>query len=281
MSQVIGFIGALGIGLVLGLLGGGGSILTVPILTYLFEIPAERATSYSLFIVFISSLVGCVSHFIRKNVSLKLSGVFLLPAIVGVSLSRSVILPNIPPSYPKDKIILLVFAAVMLWAAQSMLFPNARRPIVNDTQGSTYGFPLRPAEFRFRVVQHPDGHLLLVAVLGGLAGTIMGFVGAGGGFIIVPVLVSFGKLDMHHAVGSSLFIITASTLVGVFNDISRGVSYDWSFLCLFAGIALVGVFTGVKLSSKISAPNLKKAFGVLIITVSLWVLYRELLGGSN
>lgn len=252
MLQVVGFVGALLVGFVLGLLGGGGAILTVPLLTYLFQVPAEKATSYSLFVVAVTSFVGCLSHFLKRNVETRVAVVFLVPALIGVSISRSLLIPGIPGHFPKHKIILLTFAVVMIWAAVSMLRKKK--------EGAA-----KPTDLKW------------VGLLGGLSGVVMGFVGAGGGFLIVPVLVNFGGVGMHRAVGTSLVVITVSTFVGFLNDVVRGVEYDWKLLLLFTGIALGGVFIGARLSTRVSAPTLKKYFGYLILLVAGIVFYKELL----
>lgn len=256
---LLGYISALFIGLVLGLLGGGGSILAVPILVYLFGIPASLATVYSLFVVGITSAVGTFGYLRAKLVDLPTGAFFLFPSLLGVTLARRWILPRIPElildlegfSLTKDRLILFAFALVMSLAAYSML----RRSKPTSPTG--------------------DQRRRWIPLYGLSAGLIVGFVGAGGGFLIIPVLVGLGKVDMKPAVGTSLLIIASSSLFGFAGDLAQIPALDWSFLLSFTALSIVGLFVGMRLSRRVSSASLKRSFGGMILAVAAFILIKE------
>jgi len=260
---VLGYISAVLVGFTLGLFGGGGSILTVPVLAYLFQVPASLATMYSLFVVGITSLVGTIGYLRQRLVDFRVGAFFLFPSLLGVWIARRVLLPAIPESLiqgdgfslTKDRLILLVFASVMGLASYSML----RRPkqLPNEP----------PAPTKSRIKHIP--------IYGFMAGSLMGFVGAGGGFLIIPVLVSLGRMEMKPAIGTSLLIITLSSLFGFLGDFLNAASVDWTFLFTFSVLSIVGVFLGAQLGKKVSAQALKRGFGFMILGVSLLIVLKE------
>jgi len=261
----IGYFSAFLIGLVLGLLGGGGSILGVPVFVYFFGIGASLATAYSLFVVGVSSFVGTFSYLRKGLVDFKVGPFFLIPSMGGVWVSRQIILPAISPivsaggfSVSKDRLILLVFATVMALASYSML-----------RSGSSSKEPLSS-----------EPNPLLIAVYGLLAGVLMGFVGAGGGFLIIPILVGLGKLDMKRAIGTSLFIIAVSSLFGFVVDLIAGVVIDWSFLLGFSALSILGIVVGAGLSGRFPSPMLKRAFGILVLVIATAMITKELFFGN-
>lgn len=258
---VLGYISALFIGLVLGLLGGGGSILAVPTLVYLFGIPASRATMYSLFIVGITSAAGTFRYLQARLVNLRIGALFLIPSLLGVALSRRWILPQVPDVVlelnrfllTKDRLILLAFALVMGLASYSMLRkPKGRAPAAGQ-------------------------NTVFIPLFGLFAGCIVGFVGAGGGFLIIPVLVGVGKMEMKPAVGTSLLIIALSSLFGFAGDWRQTSSLDWRFLLSFTGLSICGVMVGMRLSRHVSSAGLKRAFGLMVLGVAILILINEIL----
>lgn len=262
---ILGYLGAFFVGLVLGLLGGGGSILCVPVFVYFFGIAASLATAYSLFVVGISSLVGTYSYFRQSLVDFRVGPFFLIPSLIGVWVSRRLILPSLPPivsgmgfSIGKDRLILLVFSAVMGLASYSML--RGRRTVEE-------ALPSAPKP-------------VSVPLYGLMAGVLMGFVGAGGGFLIIPILVGLGKIEMKRAIGTSLFIIAASSLFGFAVDLLAGIALDWAFLAGFSALSIVGIFVGAGLSSRVPSHALKRAFGFLVLTIALAIVTRELFFGG-
>lgn len=260
----LGYISAVMVGFALGLLGGGGSILTVPVLAYLFRIPASLATTYSLFVVGITSLVGTIGYLRLRLVDFRVGAFFLLPSLLGVWIARRILLPAIPEilitgdgfSLTKDRLILLVFAGVMGLASYSML--RGRKEAPNEGHAL-----LKP-------------RLTQISLYGLMAGSLMGFVGAGGGFLIIPILVGLGNMEMKPAIGTSLLIITLSSLFGFAGDFLKASVVDWLFLFIFSSLSIVGVVLGAQLSKKVPAQALKRGFGFVILGVSLFMMLKEI-----
>jgi len=274
--EILGYIGAVVMGLSLGLIGGGGSILTVPILVYLFQVDAVLATAYSLFIVGLTSLVGSVSHVRLGNVHWRTAIVFGIPSIISVFLTRSYLVPRIPdpimtfgqdPSggaalvITKSVGLLLLFALIMVMAAYSMIKP-AKKSGDNT---------LEKAED----VQ-PQFNYPLILAEGAIVCVVTGLVGAGGGFLIIPALVLLAKLPMKQAVGTSLMIIAAKSLIGFVGDMSGDEVIDWNFLAVFSSIAVVGILLGSWLSKRIPGEKLKPAFGWFVLVMGTYIIIKEL-----
>lgn len=260
--ELFGWIGALFIGLVLGLIGGGGSILTLPVLVYLLGIDAVLATAYSLFVVGTSALVGGIQAYSNGKVDLKTAIIFAVPAFIAVYLTRAFIVPAIPDiiidfgtfKLFKGTAIMLLFALIMLLAAFSMLRKKASKEMVN--QQLSYNYPL-------------------ILIEGALVGILTGVVGAGGGFLIIPALVLLAKLPMKQAVGTSLLIIAAKSLIGFIGDVQQ-YNIDWIFLMLFTSLSVVGIFIGVWLTKFIAGEKLKKGFAWFVLVMALYIIIKEL-----
>ncbi len=266
MIEIFGYLGAIAMGLSLGLIGGGGSILTVPILVYLFGIGAELSTAYSLFIVGLTSLVGSFSHMKMGNIHWRTAIVFGIPSIISVYLTRHYLVPAIPNPVlstssfvlSKDIAILLFFAVIMVLASYSMI--KKAKPKVEGSDGEVaFNYPMILAE-------------------GLIVGAVTGLVGAGGGFLIIPALVLLAKLPMKQAVGTSLIIIASKSLIGFLGDLEkRSSEIDWQFLLIFSAIAVVGIFTGAALSKKISGDKLKPAFGWFVLIMGIYIIISSLM----
>jgi uncharacterized protein len=262
--EILGFIGALLMGLTLGLIGGGGSILTVPILVYLFSVDAVLATAYSLFIVGLTSLVGSFSHISQGNVHWKTAFVFGVPSIISVYLTRLYLVPLIPAqvfqigdfAMTKSLLILMFFALLMIFASYTMIreCKSCKEKLVGEIE---YNYPL-------------------ILIEGLVVGTITGFVGAGGGFLIIPALVLFAKLPMKQAVGTSLVIIAMKSLIGFTGDLKGGEYIDWQFLGYFSLVAIVGILVGSLLSKKVDDDKLKPAFGYFVLIMGIYIITKEL-----
>lgn len=258
--HISGFIGAFLIGIVLGLIGGGGSILTVPVLVYLMGINPVTATGYSLFVVGVSSLIGAFINMRKKLVQVRTAFVFAFPAFVVVYIMRRFVMPAIPENLfsvgeivvTKDHVIMVFFAVVMLITSVSML-RNKKRNILTN-------------------VSHYHYHILFLE--GMLVGVIAGFVGAGGGFLIIPALVLFAKLPMKKAVATSLLIISINSLVGFAGDVGV-MQIDWDLLLLFSGISIFGIFAGSYLSNRADGKKLKKGFGWFVLVMGVYILVEE------
>ncbi|MFN8353166.1 MAG: sulfite exporter TauE/SafE family protein [Spirosomataceae bacterium] len=262
--ELLGYSLAIMIGLLLSLLGGGGSILTVPVLVYVFGIEPALATAYSLFIVGVSSLVGSVNYLRQGLASSKTALFFSFPSFVMVYVMRKIVVPQIPAQIltlgsfvlSKNVLIMLVFAVTMVLASSSMI--RGRRDINENLE-----------ELR-KQLNYP-----LIFVEGLLVGTLTGFVGVGGGFLIIPVLTVMLNLPMKFAVGTSLMIITINSLMGFLGDLGNH-SIDWQFVGQFVGLSIIGVFIGGYLSKFLSNKQLKPAFGWFTLLMGIGILLREL-----
>ncbi|WP_397301203.1 sulfite exporter TauE/SafE family protein [Nonlabens ulvanivorans] len=260
--EILGFIGALLIGLVLGLIGGGGSILTVPILVYALTLNPVLATAYSLFVVGATSLVGAIKNMMKGMVDFKTAIIFAIPAFVAVYLTRAYLIPAIPDELftvsgiiiTKNLAIMLFFAVIMLLASISMIRNNRKES--DEDSVITYNYPL-------------------IIVEGLVVGTITGIVGAGGGFLIIPALVLLAKLPMKKAVATSLFIIAIKSLIGFLGDV-KNLEIDWSFLLPFTALSIIGIFLGIWLNKFIDGKKLKKAFGWFVLVMGIYIIYKEL-----
>lgn len=262
--QVFGYLGALIIGIVLGLIGGGGSILTVPVLVYLLHTNPVTATAYSLFVVGGASLVGTVRNVQKGRVDYKTALTFAVPAVISVFSTRKFIVPAIPENIltlgdftlTKEIGIMVIFALLMLAASISMV-RDSKSMIKKQTQ------------------EKSSVNYSLLLLLGLLTGVVTGLVGAGGGFIIIPILVLLAELSMKKAVGTSLFIIAMNSLLGFLGDVGH-LDINWKFLLTFTAIAIIGIFIGFWLNKFIDGKKLKKGFGWLVLIMGMYILVEEL-----
>ena len=257
--EILGYVGALFIGLVLGLTGGGGSILTVPILVYLMSISPVTATAYSLFIVGTTSTFGAIQNYRKNLVDLKNGFIFAIPSFVAVYLTRKYILPEIPKIIVEspilitnDTFLMLFFAVIMIFGALSVLKKKSQ-----DTQNEE------------------KRNLILIGIQTFTIGIIIGLVGAGGGFLIIPSLILFAKLPMRKAVGTSLFIIAMNSLVGFIGDV-QNLEIDWLFLLTFSAISVVGIFIGMYLTKYTNESQLKKIFAYFVLLMAAIILLKEM-----
>lgn len=252
---------ALLIGFTLGLIGGGGSILAVPVLIYLFELDEKVATAYSLFIVGSAALVGGARQSKIGNVDWRTSIVFGMPAIIGVWVVRHYIVPILPDvlftigDYDLTRRMGMFgfFAGLMILAAYTMLFDKERK-------GGT------------GIVKY---NYLLIIVEGLVVGAITGFVGAGGGFLIIPALVILANLDIKKAIGTSLIVIALKSLLGFFAGDALIMDVDWKFLGSFTSLAVIGIFLGIFAGQFIDGVKLKKGFGYFIIAMAVFIFVIE------
>ena len=265
--ELLGYTGAILMGLSLGLIGGGGSILTVPILVYLFGVDTVLATAYSLFIVGLTSLIGSFSHMKLGNIHWRTAIAFGIPSIISIFLTRAYLVPILPSTWitigsftlNKPTGLLLLFAIIMLLASYSMI--RKTKQSIDD-----------PGNYENSAFNYP-----LILIEGLLVGALTGLVGAGGGFLIIPALVVMAKLPMKQAVGTSLVIIAAKSLIGFIGDLKGDEIINWSFLGIFSVIAIIGILTGSLLSKKISGEKLKPAFGWFVLVMGAYIILNELL----
>jgi len=260
---IIGFAAAVLIGISLGLIGGGGSILTVPVMVYILKIDPVLATAYSLFVVGSTSLVGAGTYMKKGLVDYKTALVFAIPSFIAVFLTRKFLVPALPdPLFTlgeaiitKNIGIMVFFAVIMLAASYSMITEKKRGDAAEEEV--KFNFPM-------------------IALEGLVVGVITGIVGAGGGFLIIPALVLLAKLPMKLAVGTSLLIIAAKSLIGFLGDVSTQ-TIDWQLLLIFTSLSIVGIFIGSALSKKINEQVLKTGFGWFVLVMGIYIITKELL----
>ncbi len=263
--EIIGYFASALIGVSLGLIGGGGSILTVPVLVYLFGVDPVLATAYSLFIVGSTSLVGVFPKYKEGLVNVKTAVIFGIPAIMAVYATRAWLVPMIPnPVFSmgdfvvsKAMLMMGLFAILMVFASYSMIRDKKSSSKEAEVTGpQKFNYPMILAE-------------------GAIVGVLTGLVGAGGGFLIIPALVLFSKLPMKQAVGTSLLIIAAKSLIGFTGDLSQ-YEMDWTLLGVVTALAIVGIFIGNRLSRSVDGEKLKKAFGWFVLVMGIYILIKEL-----
>jgi uncharacterized membrane protein YfcA len=263
---LLAYLASLLIGLVLGLLGGGGSILTLPVLVYLFGVSAVEATAYSLFIVGATALASIIPKARAGEIDFKTALWFGLPSIAAVYFTRSVVMPAIPDpiwsagsfALGKGTALMLLFAVLMVWASISMI----KGPQSKNQNSAKPGLS-------------PVAKTALVLAEGLGVGVLTGLVGAGGGFLIVPALVLVAGLEMKVAVGTSLTIIAFKSLIGFTGDLGH-LDANWTLLLSVTAIAIVGMVFGAALSKRIASSQLQKAFGWFVLTMGVLILTERI-----
>ncbi len=259
MIEVFGYIGSFCIGMVLGLIGGGGSILSIPILVYLFSVEIVESTAYSLFVVGVTSLVGSLQRHKKALVDFRVAMVFGLPLIITKFCTRKWGVPLIPEVLFEIESLVITKRLFMLGIFSLMVIIAAATMIWKDW--------------------HVDREIFgksnfLLGIYGAIIGIITGISGLGGGFVIMPMLVFIARIKFKKAVGTSLLIIALSSLIGFTGDLWH-IDVDWSFLGLFTGIAILGIVTGNIFSQFIPSLHLKKSFGWIILVMGIGILIKE------
>jgi hypothetical protein len=258
--EIAGYLSSILIGVALGLIGGGGSILTVPVLVYLFSIDAVSATAYSLFVVGTTSAAGSIAYFRSGLVSLRTAIIFGIPSVVAVFLTRTYIVPAIPHTIfqlgnfivTRDLLLMILFAVLMIVASYNMI--SRPSPGINKAVNSS-------------------GYLRLL-LQGIFVGAITGLIGAGGGFLIIPVLVGGLKMPMKQAIGTSLVIIAINSAFGFLSSLADN-TVDWQLLLRITLIAMVGVLIGTQISKKLDGGKLKPVFGWFVLVMGIYIIIKE------
>lgn len=252
--EVVGWAAMLLIGVLLGMLGGGGAILSVPMLVYVFGLGGALATAYSLFIVGATALLGSIPYVKAGQVSIRRAAAFAIPSILAVFIARRFALPALPEhlaGLDKDRFLVVLFAVVMIAAGARMVWgrvPSGARTV----------------------------QVWSLMASGAAVGFISGLVGAGGGFLIVPALVILGGLEMKHAVGTSLLVIGVQSSVGFSGDVMAGTRMDWRFLFEAAALACGGAVLGFALARKVKGEHLRAGFGWFVLAMATLMLVKEL-----
>lgn len=263
--QILGAILALLVGVSLGLIGSGGSILTVPILVYVMGVAPVLATAYSLFIVGGTALVGGIQNAMQGKVNYLTAVVFGIPSIAAVYATRKWLVPHIPDELftvgdflvTKNIGLMLLFAVFMGLASISMIRSGSKTEEETDVSQLKFNYPM-------------------ILLEGALVGVLTGLVGAGGGFLIIPALVLLAKLPMRLAVGTSLFIIAAKSLIGFIGDVQGEAKMDWTLLLGFTLVSIIGIFIGNFLSKRIPGGKLKTGFGWFVLIMGVYIILKEL-----
>ncbi len=266
--QVLGYFGAFLVGLILGLIGSGGSILSLPILVYIFGVNPVLATGYSLFIVGTTSLIGSIKNLKDNLINYDTTLFFSISAIISVYITQKHILGIIPDIIyssdimilTKEKMIMLLFSILMLVAGIFMVKKSPKTIV------------------KIKKIKTIAPNKLLVLTEGTLTGFLTGLVGAGGGFIIVPVLVILAKLRMKHAIATSLAIISLKSLIGFIGAVEFwGTAIEWEFLLSFTMLSIVGIFVGQYFNHKVASDKLKDIFGIFVISIAIIILIKTVL----
>lgn len=261
--ELFGYFLAALVGISLGLIGSGGSILMVPILVYIFAYNPVLATSYSLFIVGSTALVGAFNNYRKGMVSIKTALLFGLSSVTTVFITRHFIMPRIPEVLftiggffiKHDLATMVLFAILMLLASVAMIKDGKRNAVVDINTSSA--------------------DTIKLLLFGILVGFTTGFLGAGGGFLIIPALVLILKTPMKKAVGTSLLIIALNSLIGFTGDLTH-IDINWKFLLSITAIAIAGIFIGGAFAKKIESSKLKKAFGWFVLVMGIYIIMKEL-----
>jgi uncharacterized protein len=264
MSVVIGYLAAITVGLILGIIGAGGAILTVPIMVYLLDVNPVQATVYSLFIVGTTTFIGSLSYIKKGLIDFKTSLSFAIPSLISIFLTRKFILPALPQELynngsfvlSKDTFVISLFAVIMLLSSFSMIRGGVKEEIKDKIMNT--------------------GNYIFLIIYGIAVGLITGMVGAGGGFLIVPALVLVAKIPIKEAVGTSLIIISVNSISGFIGDLTGDYLIDWKLLMIFLSFAVAGILTGSYLVKFISARKIKLGFGWFVLVMGVYILIKEI-----
>lgn len=261
--EILGYFLAVLIGITLGLIGSGGSIIAVPVLVYIMHIEPVLATAYSLFAVGITAFVGAIQKAKQQLVAFDKVVLFGIPTIISVFLTRKYLIPNIPEiislssalQIRKSVFIMILFGIVMFAAALKMIRPT-KNEFFDNSESTNY---------------------IKIISVGLIIGLIAGFVGAGGGFLIIPALFFLTKTPMKVAVGTSLFIIALQSLIGFLGDLSNQQNIDWILLLIFTSLAVLGIFIGSFFAKKIHGNKLKIGFGYFVLVMAILIILKEII----
>jgi uncharacterized membrane protein YfcA len=262
INLVLGYAGAVVTGLVLGLLGGGGALLSIPVLVYFFHMDATVATGYSLFLVAIAATSGTVQNIRNKNIDGKAFLFYGIPSVTTVYIFRRFIIHQLPDiifstgsfSLTKDHLILFILSFVMFGVGFKM---------INATDEAVDGGPLHAK------------HYVLLVLYAIAVGCFIGLVGAGGGFLMTPALIYFAGLDMKRAIGTSILLVGVNSFIGFLGDIHSSLQMDWRFLILFSLFSVTGVLAGTYFSHRIDNRKLKISFGWFVLLLGVYIAGRE------
>lgn len=260
--EILGYLGAILVGLVLGLLGGGGAAVSIPILVYAFHVPASTATGYSLLIVAFTAMLGTVQNQRKNLIRFKALAYCGIPAIISIYVMRRFLVHSIPDVFftigtyqlTKNSFILLLLAFFMAMVARNMIRPAS--PKADDAVHTT-NYPL----------------ILIQSILIGL---FTGLVGAGGGFLLIPLLLSYEPMEFRNATATSLALVMLNSFIGFVGDIQANSNIDWLFLLSFIACSAAGVLLGITVANKTDNTKLRLVFGYVMLAIAVYIIIREL-----
>jgi uncharacterized membrane protein YfcA len=261
LPLVLGYAGAVFTGLILGLLGGGGALLSIPVLVYFFHMDATAATGYSLFLVGVTATSGALHNVRRKAVDYKAALYYGIPSVTTVYLFRRFIVHRLPDiifstSYftlTRDHLILFFLCLVMFGVAYRMITATEEAEMEEN-----------------HTINHPVLALYAVVI-----GCFIGLVGAGGGFLMTPALTHFANLNIKKAIATSLLLVAVNSFIGFLGDMHSNLRMDWHFLLVFSVFSISGVLLGSYLNHRIHGLVLKKAFGWFVLGIAFIIIAKE------
>lgn len=267
MYEYIGYASAVVVGLLVVLIGAGGSILTVPVLVYLFHISPVVATGYALLIVGTTSIISTLSYIRRKLVNYRIAIIFGIPSMTAVYLTRRYMLPAIPEEVfmirnsiiTKDVFLMLLMGSLIFVSATSMVMVKRKYDSEDVPNLNTFYYTR------------------MILIEGLIIGVLTGLVGTGGGFMIIPALVLLCNLPIKTAIGTALLIASAKSGIGFLGEMTNNSNIDYQLIFKFTGFALVGIAIGTYLSDKVSGYKLRNYFGYFLYLVGAVILLNELL----
>jgi len=259
--EIIGYVWASLIGVLMGLLGGGGSVLTIPVFVYLFGLSEGYAAAYSLFVIGSTSTVGAINNVIKNNVDFYCALLVGIPSISSVFLTTRFLVPNIPSeifsvnnfTLIRSKAMMIIFSLLLIVAAILILKKNSES---------------------LKQITPKKASKSFLMFLGMSIGLLAGLVGVGGGFLIVPILVLVANIPMKKAVGTTLLIIALNSALGFIGHLFNK-TIDWAFLLPFSLVSILGIIVGMYLSRFVSGAKLKKGFAYFLLVMVVYVMYAE------
>lgn len=261
--EIFGYLGALLVGLSLGILGAGGSIIAIPVLIYLFKIEPLQATTYSFFIIGSTALIGAVQHIRERTVQIWPALYFAISGVISIYSIRTFIIPLIPENLfsidgiiiTKSIFILIFFAIIMAISGVSMIL-SGRAKTKEDVNARMPSLP----------------YLML---FGFGVGIIIAFAGVGGGFLITPALILFARLPIKKAIGTSLCIISLNSFVGFFSSLQLHQVIHWKFLLFFILVTATGILAGSYFAKRVNNLKLKILFGWFVLFMAVFMIVNE------
>lgn len=268
MDPLGGFL-AIIIGIIFGLIGTGGSILTIPLLYYFFKIPPLLATSYSLILIGLTSFLGSLLHHKNKNINYKLGLYFSAVSVVSVFLTRSYLLPIVPENIFNYKSIIITKEYGVLILLSTIMMISGYL-IVSDRTKKNHVDPVLAPEHKISMTSY--GFIASAFIVG----IITGLVGTGGSFLIIPTLMFFSKLQIKKAIGTSILIVCVNSLFGFLSDFKSGIDFNFSFILPFLICICIGMAVGMQMAKKLSNNHLKYLFGYVTLIVGIFIMLESI-----